>query len=161
MAGNLAMNTNRSFTVNLTQLSKSKDSPLHVVLSGPIEAKVTGSAIKPNSQVTLDCRLEQVRSNSVLVTGLVVASWIGECVRCLEVAQGVMEIEVRELFAKKTDLDDELIYPLENDFIELEPMVRDACLLELPQLALCMTTCKGLCSECGANLNEGPCGCIE
>ena len=34
-----------------------------------------------------------------------------------------------------------------------------ALLLEIPLIPLCDDDCKGLCSTCGANLNEGPCGC--
>ena len=32
-------------------------------------------------------------------------------------------------------------------------------LLELPTSVLCVESCKGLCPVCGANLNEGDCGC--
>jgi len=31
----------------------------------------------------------------------------------------------------------------------------------LPLKPLCREECKGLCSRCGADLNQGPCGCPE
>ena len=40
-----------------------------------------------------------------------------------------------------------------------EPLVRDAVLLDLPLAPLCSEECLGLCPQCGANWNEGSCGC--
>ena len=39
--------------------------------------------------------------------------------------------------------------------------MRDALLLELPYRFLCSEDCKGLCSNCGINLNLGTCTCHE
>ena len=54
---------------------------------------------------------------------------------------------------------DEDAYPLVDDELDLEPLVRDAVLLELPLAPLCREDCAGLCPQCGANRNEGACGC--
>jgi uncharacterized protein len=43
--------------------------------------------------------------------------------------------------------------------IDLAEQVRQALLIELPMKPLCRPDCKGLCPECGHNLNEGPCPC--
>lgn len=43
--------------------------------------------------------------------------------------------------------------------LDLEPALREYALLNLPMLPLCKTDCLGLCAECGANLNDGPCAC--
>lgn len=45
--------------------------------------------------------------------------------------------------------------------IELDDIVRDDILLDLPSKFLCREDCKGLCSVCGKNLNEGACGCSK
>jgi uncharacterized protein len=57
------------------------------------------------------------------------------------------------------DLDEET-YPLEGDQLDLRPLVRDALLLELPLAPLCRQDCCGLCTQCGADLNSGPCDCL-
>ena len=44
--------------------------------------------------------------------------------------------------------------------IDLEPMVRDALLLELPLAPLCNPDCAGLCATCGANHNLTRCECV-
>jgi uncharacterized protein len=43
--------------------------------------------------------------------------------------------------------------------IDLDPVVREQLLLALPSYPVCQEACKGLCSVCGANLNERDCGC--
>jgi uncharacterized protein len=43
--------------------------------------------------------------------------------------------------------------------IDLDPIVREQLLLELPEYPVCDEQCKGLCPACGANLNDRECGC--
>src|SRR5512144_3109315 len=43
--------------------------------------------------------------------------------------------------------------------IDLDPIVREQVLLELPEYPVCDEQCKGLCPVCGANLNDRECGC--
>jgi uncharacterized protein len=43
--------------------------------------------------------------------------------------------------------------------IDLDPILREQVVLALPGYPLCRDGCKGLCSSCGANLNERECGC--
>ncbi len=43
--------------------------------------------------------------------------------------------------------------------IDLDPIVREQIALALPGYPVCDESCKGLCSVCGANLNERDCGC--
>ena len=43
--------------------------------------------------------------------------------------------------------------------LQLEDVVREQVLLTLPGRTLCKEDCKGLCAQCGHNLNDGACGC--
>lgn len=43
--------------------------------------------------------------------------------------------------------------------LDLDELVRADILLELPTKFLCKEDCKGLCPQCGKNLNEGACNC--
>jgi uncharacterized protein len=47
----------------------------------------------------------------------------------------------------------------EGKVVDLDPILREQVLLELPEYPVCQEGCKGLCSACGKNLNEGECGC--
>jgi uncharacterized protein len=47
----------------------------------------------------------------------------------------------------------------EESGLLLEDVVREQVLLSLPGRTLCTPDCKGLCPNCGQNLNSAPCGC--
>ena len=56
--------------------------------------------------------------------------------------------------------DDEVrVMPSETMVIILDEDVRQCIELAVPVKLLCAETCKGLCPQCGKNLNEGPCTC--
>lgn len=43
--------------------------------------------------------------------------------------------------------------------VDLTPDIREDVLLQLPPFPVCSPECKGLCPQCGKNLNQGPCSC--
>lgn len=47
----------------------------------------------------------------------------------------------------------------DGEEIELSPLISEQVLLALPTRPLCSEDCRGLCSMCGANLNDRGCGC--
>ena len=47
----------------------------------------------------------------------------------------------------------------QGDIIEISPVVREQLLLGIPSHPLCHTSCKGICPQCGANLNNTSCQC--
>ncbi len=55
------------------------------------------------------------------------------------------------------DNDDYIQVP--DDKLDLDELIRADILLELPTKFLCSEDCKGLCSICGKNLNDGACNC--
>ncbi len=57
---------------------------------------------------------------------------------------------------EEDDLDDAYY---SNDEIDLDELVREQFYLVLPMKPLCREDCKGLCPECGTNLNAGTCNC--
>src|ERR1700720_522543 len=48
----------------------------------------------------------------------------------------------------------------EGEEVNLTPLIREQMLLALPTRPLCREDCRGLCPRCGANLNDGDCGCV-
>jgi len=57
------------------------------------------------------------------------------------------------------DNDDGGMESFTGEVIDLMPLVRDTILTAQPLRNLCRPDCRGLCSRCGADLNEGDCGC--
>jgi uncharacterized protein len=79
----------------------------------------------------------------------------GPCTRCLEDAGARVDVESREV--DQPGGGDEMRSPyLEDDELDLRAWVRDALALALPTQIVCGDSCAGLCSVCGANLNDEP-----
>jgi uncharacterized protein len=49
----------------------------------------------------------------------------------------------------------------DGEEVDLTPLIREQMLLALPTRPLCREDCRGLCPQCGANLNERDCGCTS
>ena len=144
-----------AFRIPVTDLLRHPGQRRHVDLRAPIP-DTGSSAASIRGDVVAELRLESLPGSTLLATGVVWAEWTGECRRCLGEAAGTLTAEVRELFEPASD--EEETYLLRGDQIDVEPLVRDAVLLELPLAPLCREDCAGLCPVCGANRNEGDCG---
>ena len=135
-----------------------------VALAGPLqEAGIDpGRSVVPaGAEAEVDVTLTAFEGG-IEAVGTVTAPWEGVCRRCAEPVSGVLAITVHERFGDPAGgaTVDEDFYPIVDDQIDLGPMVRDALVLELPMAPLCREDCAGLCPQCGANRNEGDCGCV-
>jgi len=109
--------------------------------------------VKPGTTVRIDARLESLH-DGVLVSGDVQTVAEGECVRCLVEVILPIEVEFQELFAYS--FDEAFDYTVQEDHVDLEPVVRDAVVLSLPFQPVCQEDCLGLCSQCGVRLLDNP-----
>lgn len=66
--------------------------------------------------------------------------------------------EVDKMMDQGTDLD---ITYLNEDVIDLSDVLTEQLQLQLPFQPLCKQECKGMCSNCGADLNVGRCACSK
>jgi len=82
-----------------------------------------------------------------------------ECVRCLREFNFSLNWEITDLYAfnKKSVSESELLVP-DDAHIDLAPLIREYALLEIPIKPLHDPECKGLCIECGQDLNIRDCG---
>jgi uncharacterized protein len=111
----------------------------------------------PRSEpVHVRLHLERV-SDGVVVRGEIDAPWQGVCSRCLKAVGGTSSVHVDELF--EPDPVEGETYKLDHEWLDLEPLVRDALLLELPPTPLCEPDCRGLCPNCGTDRNTSTCDC--
>jgi uncharacterized protein len=147
----------RPFLVHVAKLRRALGTRWHEVRSGAIDdLACSGSAVPQGADIRADVTLEAI-SGGISVEGVVEAPWTGECRRCLTTATGVLSIPVRELYTPDGDGED--AYPLVDDVVDLEVLIHDAVLLELPVAPVCDEDCRGLCPLCGSNLNEQACNC--
>lgn len=146
------------FVLDIRKLGRRPGSMTTVTrtVPSPIRVGLDLIAVPEGADVELDLRLESV-SEGVLVTGSVRAATTGECSRCLESFGGALDLYLTELFAypdsvtEETTEEDE-VYRIADDLIDLQSVIVDAAGLELPLQPLCSEECQGLCPECGIRL---------
>ncbi len=124
--------------------------------------------------IEIDARLESV-TEGVLLSADVYAVAQGECIRCLDPVEIVIERKIQELYnyeptnerGKKKrksstedltseDLDVADEFMMEGDILDLETPIRDAIVLSLPSNPLCSQDCLGLCPDCGGKWADLP-----
>lgn len=81
------------------------------------------------------------------------------CDRCLKSVNVKVNFNLKEKFSNTGSNGKEEIEFFSGESIELSETVRRAILASMPMKVLCKEDCKGLCSMCGKDLNEGDCGC--
>jgi uncharacterized protein len=84
------------------------------------------------------------------------AALVGPCMRCLEQAAPVVEVDAREV--DRPGGGEELSSPyMRDETLDLAAWARDAFALAAPAQVLCRPDCAGLCPVCAADLNDaGP-----
>jgi uncharacterized protein len=80
------------------------------------------------------------------------------CARCLEDFNLPVETKFEEVFTYPNHplSENEDLIP-ENGYLDLEELIGDFLMLEIPINPLCKADCKGLCRECGQDLNLSAC----
>lgn len=99
------------------------------------------------------------------------------CSRCVGDAKLVIDDKIRVTFLPKHEIPDQEepasegdegaevneedldVFPYEDDHIDLEPLFREEFVLAIPYAPLCREDCKGLCPQCGIDLNSSTCSC--
>jgi uncharacterized protein len=82
------------------------------------------------------------------------AGLAGPCMRCLDPAEPIFEVDVREVSQPGGGEELSSPYLAEDEELHLGQWARDALALALPAQITCREDCAGLCAQCGANLNE-------
>jgi uncharacterized protein len=99
---------------------------------------LAGSATRVSEPVEVKISLERI-PDGIVVRGSVEAHWQGECSLCLGELDEPLSLHVDELF--ETDPVEGETYPIEGHTIDLEQLVRDTVVLELPLAPHCAEPC--------------------
>lgn len=154
--------------INVTQISEENGLDLsHRYPEGKPELRSEESRIIGSPSLKLHASRERDR---VTLAGSLGATVQLDCDRCLkplyvEIDQsfGLEYLPSGSVTASERELgqDDLLTGFYLNQIIDLDDVVREQVELSLPMSRLCSEECRGLCSVCGARLNEGPCECAH
>lgn len=85
------------------------------------------------------------------------------CARCAKPFEVTISFPVRETLMREDEAstaDDEVIL-YQGKEIELDDIIISNFLMNVPVKYLCRDDCKGLCPQCGTNLNENMCDCSK
>ena len=123
-------------------------SELDLALKGPLRVDVTARSV----------------GTGVFVRGRISGRLVVPCRRCLEETELEMDEPVDLLFQELEDEEDAdgEVYPLpaRGTEVDLTEPVREQVLLRVPKYVVCREECRGLCAQCGTNLNDESCDCV-
>jgi len=117
--------------------------------------------------VDIFCSLRRMRE-TVFIDGNLETTVVSNCCRCLEITNVPVKSNFRYTFVpaknKLTEEEELSSEDLEyayyqDDVIDLESLLFEQIVLQVPIKVLCTETCKGLCPHCGINLNTANCSC--
>ena len=83
------------------------------------------------------------------------------CSRCLEDFTYPLDIEIHEKLSSNQEVEDDEISFFEGDSIDISNIIENNIVMALPVKKLCRQDCKGLCQNCGVNLNNSSCKCDD
>ncbi len=82
------------------------------------------------------------------------------CDRCAEPVEQATQVSFEHVVVTQVeDEENDGFVVAEQMQLDAEELLRDNLILWMPSKVLCKPDCKGLCDQCGKNLNEGECGC--
>ncbi|HEB74771.1 MAG TPA: DUF177 domain-containing protein [Nitrospirae bacterium] len=132
------------------------------------ETIVRNSLLESEGPVTAHLRVER-RGDEVMIRGEIEGTIALQCSRCLIGFHRDMSLNVDLEYHPSSEVAREETYEVprdeidvgfyDNDEIDISQVVREQLILSLPMKALCDEACKGLCPECGADLNLQRCEC--
>ncbi len=91
--------------------------------------------------------------------GSLSAEMLCTCDRCGAEFDSVKVTPLDATIVEEESEDHPELFVLDGNEIDLDEILSTCFILDMETKFLCREDCKGLCSTCGKNLNEGPCGC--
>lgn len=92
------------------------------------------------------------------LTGTIKTIYSTCCSRCLKPLDVLLTAQAETVLSREGEEDDD-VYVLSEDAIEVEDILIPELLLQVNMTYLCKEDCKGLCPQCGADRNEVSCSC--
>lgn len=129
--------------------------------SEPVRSLGLESPFEGNVEVEVEINKTH---NQLILYSLVYINTVFECDRCMATANKQLHTKFELVYLQgvepvESESDNIVYISSEADVIDISNDVRDFSILAVPMKKLCREDCKGLCSKCGKNLNEGECSC--
>lgn len=146
--------------IDITEIAGINGAYINVEKDIPASEYITGkSDVKLGETIHVDLKIEYIEG-LIVVSGTLSGKYSAVCGRCLADINEDFIVDFHENFIHTSDMDEGSDdYEYEGSHIDLSVPFIDNILLGFPGIMLCMEDCKGLCSICGKNLNDGECSC--
>ncbi|GAB4442492.1 MAG: DUF177 domain-containing protein [bacterium] len=152
----------------LNEIYRSWEEPVEAI--NEMFAEEPHNTIRLSSPFSVNVHLKRI-ADDIDVSGKISVNITFDCDRCCEVSSRVVtenfhlilmpkKEEVVEIIEEEIEDDIELSY-YEGEEINLSDYIKEALFLALPIKLLCKEDCKGICPNCGANLNKEKCSCSK
>ncbi len=90
----------------------------------------------------------------------------GECARCLDTVEDVLELDFIRTLVTEGTMSEETLEEKADEYLVVrrgilcpDDAIFESVFLELPSRLLCSPDCRGLCPKCGKKISDTPCGC--
>lgn len=126
---------------------------------------IGGRDLKVSDGISYDIVLTNT-GDGILATGMARFEADTACDRCLGPAHLDINAEISCYYLHEEpedEVEDESDFGLidaSDGTVDLGEAIQGGLAMEIPYVITCTDDCKGLCPQCGANLNDGPCGCV-
>jgi len=122
------------------------------------EIKFGNQEISPNNGITIKAKLQKLNDDEFMLSGSLNATFLLNCDRCNDEVNYPLNINFSKMIS--LDLEDEVQEDYINGhYLNLKDFVLNEIYLNFPMKVLCKEDCKGICKQCGINLNTHSCNC--
>ncbi len=135
----------------------------------PLEGEIFPDAAPYGIEYLPGARISGVITGSaglVSLTSRVSVPYRGECARCLDTVEAVLEFDFNRTIVTEGTVSDDVLEEKADEYLVvkrgiLEPddAIAESVFLELPSRLLCSENCRGLCPKCGKKMTGDECGC--
>lgn len=136
------------------------------VVSDMKDIFISGQRFSISEMSPVHIRIEYAGEKKLYITGDASLTVVIPCDRCLVEVPTGMKLAFEKSVNTDTECGDEEDDSDEANYIDgyhldVEKLLCNEILVGWPMKVLCSEDCKGICSVCGQNLNEGGCDCED
>ena len=130
---------------------------LNKQVNTPKDFQMSGTHSEFENEVIIDGAYYFSENNALHISGSVRTEISVCCDRCLKPFTSVLQATFEEEFMSKNL--DKTYYACDNEGIDLDGIMYEILQSAMPEKFLCLESCKGLCDQCGTDLNKFICQC--
>ncbi len=148
----------------ITKIKQHQQMSSSYQLSGKLSAKSTAGIdlFQLTDDIICSGQVTNHGSGLFLVKGVYQAFLRIRCSRCLQDFTLPLAGEIEALYGNAPDIDqagEMVVYPFVGDHIDISDVLLAEINFQLPMQPLCQRDCRGICPDCGVDLNQQTCTC--